>query len=329
MGVRSSETEKVLAPSRPRSRRALADRLRLLFGRARVRRQAGRMMFLAPAAVFLIIFIAYPVVASLYLSFVSPETGAAPTLENYESVLGDRDTLNVEGFPRSPPLGTLVHNAIWVAIHLPLTMFIGLGLALILREVKGASFVKGAIFIGMVTPMVVGGVILRYLYSGNVGLVPRFFEAIGVEGLSTTWLARPELVLFGLIFGSVWLWTGFSLIVYSAGLTTIPKEYFEAAKIDGASPFRMFARITFPLLRPITLVVVTMTILWELKIFDLVFVATGAGGGPGGAADVLALQMYRYAFRALDFERAAVVATLLTLLTLLATVWLVRRLAKR
>ncbi len=235
----------------------------------------------------------------------------------------------MEGLPKPPPYGTLVHNAIWIAIHLPLTLFGGLALALILREMRGASIVKACVFLGMVTPMIVGAYILRYLYEADVGLIPQLFGLIGISQLNVSWMARPELLLYGLIFGSVWMWMGFSLIIYSAGLTTIPKEYFEAARIDGASPFRTFAKITFPLLKPITLVVVTMTILWELKIFDIVFGATNAAGGVGGAADVLALQMYRYAFREGDIELAAIVATLLSILTLIATVWLLRRLSRR
>ncbi len=297
-------------------------------------------MFLAPAAVFLLMFIAFPVLATLFLSFglelnldaaISGEpiiSGEATTV-HYEDVLTHRETINLGGFPKWPPLGTLAHNALFIAIHLPLTMFTGLALALILRDVRGASVVKAAIFIGMVTPMIVGAIIIRFLYSGDVGVVPAFFRAIGIEALGVNWIAEPETVLFALIFGSVWLWTGFSLIVYSAGLTTIPKEYFEAARIDGASRFRMFTRIVWPLLKPITLIVVTMTLLWNLKIFDIVFAAVGTAGGVGGAADVLALQMYRVAFRGLDFERGAAIAALLTFLTLVSTVWLVRRLSRR
>ncbi len=297
-------------------------------------------MFLAPAAVFLLMFIAFPVLATLFLSFglelnldaaISGEpviSGEATTV-HYEDVLTHRETINLGGFPKWPPLGTLAHNALFIAIHLPLTMFTGLALALILRDVKGASIVKAAIFIGMVTPMIVGAIIIRFLYSGDVGVVPAFFGAIGIEALSVNWIAEPETVLFALIFGSIWLWTGFSLIVYSAGLTTIPKDYFEAARIDGASRFRTFTRIVWPLLKPITLIVVTMTLLWNLKIFDIVFAAVGTAGGVGGAADVLALQMYRVAFRGLDFERGAAIAALLTFLTLVSTVWLVRRLSRR
>ncbi|PNV80289.1 MAG: ABC transporter permease, partial [Dictyoglomus turgidum] len=127
-----------------------------------------------------------------------------------------------------------------------------------------------------------------------------------------------ETSLLSLIFGSIWLWAGFSMIIYSAGLETIPEEIYEAAKIDGASSKDIFFKITLPLLKPMTIVVITMTLLWELKIFDIVYVATM--GGPGGASNVLALQMYFYAFRQFDFNSAAVVSTFLMLLTLLVSI---------
>jgi multiple sugar transport system permease protein len=225
----------------------------------RLRQRAERSLFLLPAIVLLMIFIAYPIGATIFLSFVPREQGSGsdaaaqfPTLENYEYVLTNRETLNPGNIPAGDfPMGTLIHNGIWIGIHLPLTMFIGLGLALILRDVKGSSVVKGAVFLGMVTPMIVAGVILRYIYETNVGFVPAFFELIGIESLSHNWLTFPQTALFGLIFGSVWLWTGFSLIVYSAGLTTIPKEYFEAAKIDGASRWQTTQYLhRFPIILP-------------------------------------------------------------------------------
>jgi len=199
-------------------------------------------------------------------------------------------------------------------------------LALLLQETKGASVVKSCIFLGMVTPMIVGGVILRFLLEAGVGVVPSFFGVIGVRSLAVNWMVHRELLLLGLILGSVWLWTGFSLIVYSAGLTTIPKDYFEAARVDGTPPGRMFFRITFPLLKPLTLVIVVMTILWELKIFDIVVAATNFGGGVG--ADTLALQVYRFFFYDSNAGKAAVVASLLTLLTLISTSLILRRMAK-
>ncbi len=289
-----------------------------------------RLVFFVPAMLLILLFVAYPVIATVGVSFFS-SNGQFAGLTNYGEVLGSPDTVNLNGFPKPPPLGTLIHNAIWIGIHLPLSLFLGLWLALVLRDVKGASWVKTAIFIGMVTPLIIGGILMLYLYDGSIGIVPKFFDSIGIKGLAVGWMQRPTTLLFGLILGSVWLWTGFSLIVYSAGLTTIPKDYWEAAQVDGTSTFRMFTRVTFPLLKPMTIVVITMTLLWELKIFDLVFGATNPQGGVGGAADVLALQMYRYAFVQLpaNVGAAAAVATFLSILTMVATVVTIRYMVKR
>src|SRR2546425_4891489 len=284
----------------------------------------SRSLFFVPALLLLAFLVIVPVVQTAYLGFVSP-TGGFVGLQNCRDALGSRETLDLSD--DQIPYGTRVNNLLWIAIHLPLSLFTGLFLAVTLQKVRGSSIVKSVIFLGMVTPMIVGGIMLRFLFDERSGIVPRTFGLLGVDSLAIQWLLFPHTLLFGLILGSVWLWTGFSLIVYSAGLTTIPKDYFEAAAIDGASSWQMFRKITWPLLRPMTLVVVTMTVLWELKLFDLVFAATGRGGGVIGAADVLALQMYRYAFVALParYNHAAVVATLLTFLTLICASFSFRR----
>jgi len=287
-------------------------------------------LFFSPALILIVLFVVFPVLQTIYISFFS-SSGEFVGLDNYRDVLSSKEILNLgdvsRGLSQPYGLGALVHNMIWILIHLPLSMFSGLALAILLRDVKGASVVKSAIFLGMVTPMIVGGIILRFTFEEGVGIVNGFFNMLGFEQLTRTWTAYPETALFALIFGSVWLWTGFSLIVYSAGLATIPKEYYEAARIDGTSPFRTFFRITFPLLKPMTLVVMTMTLLWELKIFDIVYAATM--GGPGGTSNVLALQMYIWAFRGFVFNRAAAVATILTALTLAVSVWMIRYMVKK
>ena len=283
-------------------------------------------LFFSPAIILLLFLVVYPILQTLYLSFLS-SSGEFVGLSNYSEILSRKDILNVEGFPKWPPLGALIHNAIWILIHLPLSMFSGLALAIILRDVKGSSIIKSIIFLGMVTPLIVGGIILQYTFTERFGIVTAFFDMLGFEELSRTWTALPNTALFALIFGSVWLWTGFSMIIYSAGLATIPKEYYEAAKIDGAGPLKMFRRITFPLLRPLNIVVMTMTILYDLKIFDIVFVATF--GGPGKASTVLAFEMWLQAFRYSNFNGAAVIATLLTLLTTVVTIPMIRYTVRR
>ena len=283
-------------------------------------------LFFSPAIILILFLVIYPILQTLYLSFLS-SSGEFVGLNNYSEIVSRKDILNLEGFPKWPPLGALIHNAIWILIHLPLSMFSGLALAIILRDVKGSSIIKSIIFLGMVTPLIVGGIILQYTFTERFGIVTAFFDMLGFEELSKTWTAYPNTALFALIFGSVWLWTGFSMIIYSAGLATIPKEYYEAAKIDGAGPFRMFRQITFPLLRPLNIVVITMTVLYDLKIFDIVYVATF--GGPGSASTVLAFEMWLQAFRFSNFNGAAVIATLLTLLTSIVTIPLIKYTVRR
>jgi multiple sugar transport system permease protein len=208
-----------------------------------------------------------------------------------------------------------------------LSVFFGLLLAVLLRDVKGGAIIKSAVFLGIVIPMIVGGILLRFIYDEKAGIVNAFLRALGLGHLARTWTAFPETVLLALILGSVWIWTGFSMIVYSAGLEGIPRELFEAAKIDGASRWQTFWHITVPMLKPATIIVVTMTLLWELKIFDIVWVIQQ--GGPGGASMVMALAMYLEAFLPpRNFGTASAIATLLTVLTLGFAAYMVRMMVK-
>ena len=281
--------------------------------------------FLAPTLALILAFIVGPALYTLGLAFFSDRGFVG--LANFVEVLKDRDTLNLERFPfRSPPWGALIHNAVWVLVHLPLTTGLGILLAVLFANVKGAwvSLIRLAIFLGMVTPMIVGGVIIRFLFDAHAGIVPALARLMHLgPPLDRTWTAYPETALLALILGSVWLWTGFSMVLHAAGLSTIDPELYEAAMIDGANAWQQFRYITLPLLWPVTAVVIALTLLWELKIFDIVYVATQ--GGPGGASLVLALEMYFLAFRDLDPYHAAAVATLLTLVSLFVGVWFARR----
>lgn len=290
--------------------------------RNKIRLWLDVLFFISPTLILLAIFVIIPAVKTLSLSFLNQE-GQFVGLQNFSEVLLSRDMLNLDRFPlQSPPWGALLHNAFWILIHLPLVISLGMILAVLLRDVWGASFIKSVIFLGMITPMVVGGGIVRFIFDEHSGVFNAVIRLFGLDQYVRSWTVYPETALLALILGSVLLWTGFSLILYSSGLATIPQELYEAAEVDGASSLKKFFYITVPSLRPVTITVVAMTLLWELKIFDMVYTATG--GGPGGASTVLALQMYSLAFRALDPNRSAVIATLMTAMTLIIGIWLVR-----
>jgi multiple sugar transport system permease protein len=285
------------------------------------------LFFLAPTILLLTLFVIFPVINTVYISFLDNDDEFVG-LDNYAEVFSRRNFWNpqnlLEGKP--PPYGALIHNGIWIVLHMPLSLFFGLALAILLRDVKGGAVIKSAVFLGMVIPMIVGGILLRFVYDDNAGILNGFLRIIGLGDLTRTWTAYPQTILLALILGTVWIWTGFSMIVYSAGLEGIPKELFEAAKIDGANRWRTFWRITIPMLRPATIIVITMTLLWELKIFDIVWVIQQ--GGPGGASMVMALQMFLDAFLNRSFGTAAAIATMLTVLTFGFAAYMVYRMVK-
>ena len=286
-------------------------------------------LFLIPAFILLTIFVFYPIVDTVYMSFLSEGTGNFVGLENYDYVLFQKvnPLINAPNILQGIfPMGALVHNVIWVGIHLPLTIFLGLFFAVLLRDVKGGTIIKSIVFLGVVVPMVVGGVLFRYVYDKDAGVANAALSLMGLGDFVRDFTQFRETALFSVILGSIWIWTGFAMIVYSAGLQGIPVEMYEAASIDGASRWKTFWRITVPMLRSTTLVVVTMSLLWELKIFDIVYVATL--GGPGGASSVLAYDMYNEAFYANNLGAGAAIAVLLTLMTFGVAAYLVNRMSK-
>jgi multiple sugar transport system permease protein len=279
------------------------------------------LVFITPALLIVLIFLIIPIFQSFYLSFLSDD-GEFIGLKNYIDIFTDSRVINLSGFPKWPPLGALIHNFIWIILHLPLTLFLGLFFALILKNIKGATIVRTVIFMGMVVPMIVGGILVRFLFSKNAGMVSRVFRVIGIEQLDINWIAHPETALFALILTSVWLWTGYCLVVYMAALTTIPTSLYEASELDGASSWNKFRYITFPLLKPATGIIVIMTVIWETKLFDIVYSSTL--GGPGRATSVMALEMYLTAFRYFEYGKGTAIATLLTLMTVIPIIFMVR-----
>jgi multiple sugar transport system permease protein len=271
----------------------------------------------------------YPIFDTVYVSFLSEGRGDFVGFENYNYVLFQKvnPLINIPNLLQGVfPMGALVHNIIWICIHLPLTILLGLAFAVLLRDVKGGTIIKAIVFLGIVVPLVVGGVLFRYVYDKDAGIANAALRVMGLGPYARDFTQFRDTALFSVILGSIWIWTGFAMIAYSAGLEGIPKEMYEASAIDGATRWKTFWRITVPMLRSTTLVVVTLTILWELKIFDLVYVATR--GGPGGASSVLAFDMYNEAFQANNLGTGAAIAVILTLMTFGVAAYLVNRMSK-
>jgi multiple sugar transport system permease protein len=275
--------------------------------------RAQTLVFVLPAVVLVSVFLLYPVIQSLVLSlYANKEGGGFVGLANFAGLFRGRDIVNVKGILAGrPPFGALVNNLAWIAIHLPLSMLLGLSCALLMIRLPKMAFLRTFIFIGMLVPGVVTGIVTLFLFEKDTGMISVLFGLLGIEGLHVNWFARPQTALMALILTSVWTWTGYSMVVFMAALTAIPQSYLEAGIVDGANAWQLLRFIKLPLLRSSIGTIVVMSVINELTSFDLVYSSTF--GGPGGASNVMGFQMYLEAFRYFKFGTGSAIATLITL----------------
>ena len=279
--------------------------------RARLWRGLTPYVFLAPALVFYAIFFLFSVLFSLYLSLrewdmLSPLSDAEYVgIGNYLYLFsGDKLFLPV-----------LRNTLVFALGGLLFTVAVSLLLALLMGRSRYKAWWRTLYFLPMVTTVVAIGEIWRYLYNPQFGLLNALLRMAGLKGLG--WIESPEQAMSALIAVSVWAGLGGSLLIFSAGLESIPETYYEAARIDGAGPWQEFCHITLPLLRPTLLFVLVTGFITGLQSFALVLVMTG--GGPANATRVLALYMYQTAFQDLRMGRATAMVFVLFLVILAIT----------
>ena len=276
--------------------------------------QRNTIVFILPTILLLFFFMILPVGESIWSSFHSNGgKGEFVGFANYIALFKDPSFLNIKYFIRGEqPFGALINSLIWALIHLPLSLGLGLLCALVMIKLPKLPALRTSIFLGMVIPGVITGVVTQFLFEKSSGMVSNFFGLIGVTSLHVSWFAHARTALLALIFTSVWVWTGYCMIIFLSALTTIPNSYLEAATLDGASGIQTFWYIKLPFLRSSIRTIVVMSLINELTNFDIIYSSTY--GGPGGASNVLGLQMYLESFRYSRFGTGAAIATIMTLL---------------
>ena len=242
--------------------------------------------FTYPAIAIFTLFFAIPVVAAFILSFtdwninrrMEPKFNG---VKNFIYLFGD------EYFKLA-----LRNTFLFAFVTTFLIIVIGLVLALILNgSVIGKSFYRTLFYLPAVLSLIVVGIMFTSVFKMENGVLNQLLRMIGLDGLARDWLGNPKTALGSIMFVQVWKWSGFSMAIFLAGLQGISRDYYEAARIDGASAFQQFRNITFPLLAPAFTVVVTMNTIGALKVFEQVYVMTG--GGPGNSTQVLGTYIYR------------------------------------
>lgn len=257
------------------------------------RKHGHLVLFLTPALVIYGLFMAYPLVSSLAYAFFEWDgylrRGFAG-LENFVKVL--------TGFPYQERFwGAIRHNTLFFVLTFAIQTTLGLFVAVLLaRKWRGFAFFQAAYFLPHTLSLVVVGFLWRMLLNPTWGAVGQGLRRVGLGDWVRPWLGQSDTALVTIILVNAWAWLGFPILVYLAAVQAIPREFHEAALVDGANPWQDFRFVTFPLLLPSIAMVTILTFIWDFNAFELVFVMQGASGAPSYATDLLATFFYRTAF---------------------------------
>jgi alpha-glucoside transport system permease protein len=234
--------------------------------------------------------------------------------ENYHYALtAELDTTSVKSTWDSFWTSSYGNNIKWVVLMVSGTVVFGMLMAVLADRLKYQSLAKAVIFMPMAISFVGAGVIWKFVYAFGttqvqVGLLNAIITRLGGDPVG--WLQSTPINTIALIVVGVWIWTGFSMTILAAALRNVPDELLEAARIDGASEWRVFRQITIPLIMPTIIVVVTTMVINVLKLFDLVYVMTGGNYG----TDVIANRMYTEMYANFNQGRGTAIAVVLIVL---------------
>jgi raffinose/stachyose/melibiose transport system permease protein len=286
-------------------------------GRAR-RAWRDRMViagFLLPALLVYAVFVLWPILNSFYFSTLDWNGVGQPVqvgLGNFRELVSDRAAWEA-----------LWHNIVLIAVSLAVQLPVGLALALLLlAPIRGTKVLRTIYFLPLLMSTVAIGILWSFIYNPTFGLVNRVLEMLGLEALRQGWLGQPSTALASVIVVICWQFIPFYMILYRAGLTSIPNEVNEAAVVDGAASWPRFRLITLPLLRSTTRTAVVLSVIGSLRYFDLIWVMTRGGN----STEVLATYMYSQAFSSSRLGYGSAVAVALFVVAMVVTVLVLSRL---
>jgi len=276
--------------------------------------------FILPGLLVYTVFLVYPALRSVWISFTDWD-GFSPTqnfigLDNYAELL--RDPVVAQAFR---------NNIIWTVVIIVVPVVLGLTLAVLLdRSTRAAPALRTLFYMPAVLPLVSVAAIWTWMYNPSEGSVNAILEAIGLGSLQQGWLGQDSTAFGAILVAGIWVRTGFPMLLYLAALQGIPKELYEAAISDGASPWQQFRHVTLPGLRTTNFVVIILSLIESFKVFDLVFVMTN--GGPGNSTQVLGTWMFANVFQYFNAGYGTAIAVVITVIALLVGIPYVLRSGK-
>lgn len=257
--------------------------------------------YMAPALTVLIAVAVYPILNTFWFSLNRiilklPNAGRFEGINNYLNLFKDAKFVNAWW-----------NTAIFTGFSVILETLLGLAIALIiLRDFRGRGWIRAAILIPWAIPTVVSSRMWEWIFNSSYGVLNYALTSLGILDSSVNWLGTQGLAMGVLIFVDVWKTTPFMALLILAGLSSIPRDVYESAKIDGLGSIQAFFRITLPLLRPVLLVAMLLRCLDAFRVFDVVYIMTG--GGPASSTEVLSSYTYKLLFGLSNFGYGSTLA---------------------
>lgn len=273
-------------------------------------------LFVLPAFLYMVIFVGYPIVDNIILSFqnVTMKTLTAANkpfagLDNYLTIFSD----------------SVFYKALWNTLLftvccLILQFLIGFVLAVFFNQnFRFSKPIRGLLMMPWMIPITVTALIFKFIFGTDVGILNYILQSIGLIKENIDWLTSSGTAMFAIICANVWIGIPFNMILLSTGLTTIPQELYESASIDGANKVQSFLKITLPLLKPTIESVLILGFIYTFKVFDLVYVMTG--GGPVNSTHMLSTYSYKLSFEMFKYSKGSAVANILLVILLIVGVF--------
>ncbi|MGV3548371.1 carbohydrate ABC transporter permease [Rhizobium sp.] len=266
-------------------------------------------LYSAPSLILIAAVMLVPLAIGISYAFrdmvlLNPFSGGFVGLDQFKKLYGDRAFY-----------GALRNTLLWTGASVFLQFFFGLILALLLdKPFRGRGIVQALVFLPWAVPSFLAGLNWAWLFNPVIGPLPHWFYAMGLTSEPSNLLSSPYYAMWGPIIANVWWGIPFFAITLLAALQAIPRDLYEAASIDGATPFQRFRSITLPFLAPTIAITILLRTVWISNFADLIVVMTG--GGPADRTQIVASYIFTQAFRALDFGYASAIALVLLALLL-------------
>jgi multiple sugar transport system permease protein len=281
------------------------------------------LLFLVPAAVYLVAFYAYPLLYNIFMSVTRY------TAKSF--VTGEAPFVGLGNFTRlvnNPTFSTAIWNTVVFTLGSLFFQFtLGLAIALFFqRKFPLSGVLRALILVPWLAPVLVSGAVWVRLFDMDYGVVNFVLRTLGVTAQPMAWLTDPHLAPLSVLIANIWIGIPFNMVILYGGLQAIPGTLYEAAEIDGAGPWQRFCYISWPLLRPVSTVVLLLGLVYTLKVFDVIMSITR--GGPGNVSQTLNTWAYSLSFSILDFGLGAAAGDILIVVVLIFGLFYLRYTAR-